>query len=146
MIDNPRQDVGAQIGAFNSALSKLSDDTAQTRELGAGMKATADDYFAQWDQQLKTISGELAAAGQERHAESKASFARLDESVKALRAAFVPFMNELQATDRFLQADPTASGVEAAAPSLRKALDKEEEVLERADAVIVQIDAVRGGR
>jgi hypothetical protein len=36
--------------------------------------------------------------------------------------------------------------VKAAAPSLRKTLDKEEEVLERADAVIVQIDAVRGGR
>jgi hypothetical protein len=146
MIDNPRQDVGAQVGAFNSALSKLSEDTAQTRQLGAGMKATADDYFAQWDQQLKTVSGELAAAGQERHAESKASFARLDESVKDLRAVFAPFMSELEEADRFLQADPTASGVEAAAPSLRKTLEKEEEVLERADAVIVQIDAVRGGR
>jgi hypothetical protein len=146
MIDNPRQDVGAQIGAFSSALSKLRDETGQTRQLGAGMQATADEYFAQWDQQLKTVSGELGAAGQERRAESQASFAKLEESVKALRAAFAPFMGELEATDRFLEADPTASGVKAAGPSLRKVLDKEEEVLERADAVIAQIDAVRGGR
>ena len=146
MIDNPRQDVGPQIGAFSAALSKLRDEAGQTRQLGAGFKATADEYFTQWDQQLKTVSGELAEAGQERHAASKASFAKLEESVKALRAAFAPFMGNLEETDRFLKADPTASGVKAATPSLRKVLGKEEEVLERADAVIAQIDVVRGGR
>jgi hypothetical protein len=109
------------------------------------MKSTADEYFAHWDQQLKTVSGELAAAGQERRAASQASFAKLEKSVAALRAVYAPFMDELEATDRFLKADPTASGVKAAAPSLRKVLDKEEDVLEHADAVIAEIDAVHGG-
>jgi len=146
MIDNPRQDVGTQIEAFNSTLSKLREGTGETRQAGAGMKATAEEYFAKWDQQLKTVSGELAEAGQERRAESKASFAKLEEDMKALRTAFAPFMGNLEATDRFLQADPTGSGVKAATPSLRKVLDQEPEVLERADDVIAQIDAVRGGQ
>jgi hypothetical protein len=146
MIDNPRQDVRTQIDAFSSALSGLRDGTGQTRQVGAGMKSTANEYFAQWDQQLKTVSGELAEAGQERRAESMATFAKLEESIKELRTAFAPFMGNLEATDRFLQADPTASGVKAAAPSLRNALDEEKEVLERADAVIAQIDSARSGR
>ncbi|MCI0588385.1 MAG: hypothetical protein L0323_16260 [Planctomycetes bacterium] len=146
MIDRPRQDVDGQIGAFSAALSKLAGETQQTRQLGAGMKATASDYFAHWDSQLKTVSGELAAAGQERREESMASFRKLEDRVKELRAVFAPFMGELEATERFLKADPTASGVKAATSTLRKALAQEEEVLERADAVIAQIDAVRGGR
>lgn len=146
MVDRPRQDVGAQIAAFSSALSRLAGETSRTRQLGAGVQARANEYFSEWDQQLKTISGDLAEAGRERRQESMASMTRLHERVNALRAVFRPFMSELEATERFLKADPTASGVKAAAPTLRKALDQEREVLERVDEVIEEIDAVRGGR
>ncbi len=146
MIDRPRQDFPDQIRTFKAAVLRLNGDAMQTRQLGAGMKARADDYFAHWDEQLKTVSGELGAAGQERRQESMASISKLQERVKELRQIFAPFMSDLEATERLLDADPTASGVKSAAPTLRKVLDQEPEILKRADLVIAQIDAVRGGR
>jgi hypothetical protein len=146
MVDRPRQDVGAQINAFSGALAKLNGDALQTRQLAAGAQARTEDYFTQWDAQLKTLSGQLAEAGQQRRQESAASFAKLQERVGALRTQFAPFMTDLQATDRFLKADPTASGVKAATPTLRKALNQEAGILKSADEVIAQIDVVRGGK
>jgi hypothetical protein len=146
MVDQPRQDVGAQINAFSGALAKLNSDALQTRQLAAGAQARAEDYFTQWDAQLKTLSGQLAEAGQQRRQESAASFAKLQERVGALRTQFAPFMTDLQATDRFLKADPTMSGVKAATPTLRKALNQEAGILKSADEVIAQIDVVRGGK
>jgi hypothetical protein len=146
LIDRPRQDFPDQIRTFKAALLKLNGDAMQTRQLGAGMKARADDYFSNWDEQLRTVSGELAQAGQERRKEGMASFAKLQERVKELRQVFVPFMSDLEATERVLDADPTASGIKSAAPTVRKVLDQEPEILKRADLVIAQIDAVRGGR
>jgi hypothetical protein len=55
-------------------------------------------------------------------------------------------MTDLQATDRFLKTDPTPSGVKAATPTLRKALDQEAGILKGADDVIAQIDLLRGGK
>ncbi|HKB15553.1 MAG TPA: hypothetical protein VKF62_05775 [Planctomycetota bacterium] len=146
LIDRPRQDFADQVRTFKSAVLKLNGDAMQTRQLGAGMKARADDYFATWDEQLKTVSGELGEAGRERRQEGMASFAKLQERVRDLREIFAPFMSDLEATERLLDADPTPSGVKSAAPSLRKVLDQEPEIMKRADLVISQIDALRGGR
>jgi hypothetical protein len=146
MVDHPRQDVQGQISTFSSALAKLNTDTLQTREAGAAVRGRAEDYFADWEKQLRTLSGQLGAAGQQRRQESLASFGRLQEQVTALRTQFAPFMSDMQATERFLQADPTASGVKAATPTLRSALAREPEVLKKVDELIAQIDVVRGGR
>jgi hypothetical protein len=146
MIDRPRQDVGGQIGAFSMALGKLDGDVRGTREAGASAQARATDYFAAWDEKLKTLSGQVAEAGQQRRQEAMASFGKLQESVTSLRNEFGPFMSNLQGTDTLLKADPTAAGVKAATPTLRKALDQEGSVLRKIDDVIAQIDVLRGGK
>jgi hypothetical protein len=146
MIDRPRPDAGGQINAFSSALAKLNDDAQKTRAAGASAQAQATEYFATWDQKLKELSGQMAEAGQQRRQESMASFAALQESVASLRGDFTPFMSDLQSAEKYLRTDATASGVKAATPTLRTALGREPNVLKKIDAVIVQIDVLRGGK
>jgi hypothetical protein len=146
MIDRPRQDVQAQINGFNSQLEKLDKDAAQVRELTTAVQARTDEYFATWDTQLKTKSGSLAESGKQRRQESMASWAQLQASMTAGRAKFQSYITNLREAARYFQTDATAAGVKAATPTLRAALDREPEVLKTIDEVIVQIDAVRGGK
>jgi hypothetical protein len=146
LIEHPRQDVQAQVNAFRSQMSQLSKDALQAREVAAGAQTRADEFFANWDKQLQTMSGDIAQAGQQRRAESMASFGRLRESLTGVRTQFTPFLSDLQEADRYLQNDPTAAGVKVAAPTIQKALGREKDVLKSIDNLIGQIDAVRGGK
>jgi hypothetical protein len=127
-------------------MSQLSKDALQAREVAAGAQTRADEFFANWDKQLQTMSGDIAQAGQQRRAESMASFGRLRESLTGVRTQFTPFLSDLQEADRYLQNDPTAAGVKVAAPTIQKALGREKDVLKSIDNLIGQIDAVRGGK
>jgi hypothetical protein len=146
MLDHPRQDVTGQMTALRSALAKLSADTQQTRVTGAAAQSTATDYFATWDQKLKTLSGQMAEAGQQRRKESMDSWAKLQELASALRGQYNPFMADLQSADQYLKTDPTASGVKAASPTLRSALAREADIKNMIDALVKQIDVVRAGK
>ncbi|MGH7179092.1 MAG: DUF2959 family protein [Tepidisphaeraceae bacterium] len=146
MINNPRQDVGAQINAFSDQVAQLDKDRVQARDKAQDVQARAQDYFSKWEEQLKTMSGSMAEAGQKRREESMASFGRMRDDMAGLRQRFAPFMNDLRESDRYLKTDPTTAGVKAATPTLRNALNQEPEVLRSIDQLIAQIDQVRGGK
>ena len=146
LVDRPRQDVPAQVAAFRSQMEQLSKDALQARERAAATQAQAQDHFARWEQQLKTMSGDLAQGGEKRRAEAMASFKELSDRLGAVKTQFGPFMSDLQEADRYLASDATAAGVKVAAPTIRKALGREQDVLKSIDALIGQIDAVRGGK
>lgn len=146
LLEHPRQDVPAQVNAFRSQVGRLSRDALHAREVATGAQTRADEFFANWEKQLQTMSGSMAEGGQQRRAESMASFAKLSERLTAVRAQFSPFLADLQEADRYLQSDATAAGVKAAAPTIRKALDREKDLLRSIDDLIGQIDAVRGGK
>jgi hypothetical protein len=146
LIEHPRQDVQAQVNAFRAQMAQLDKDALQARETAASAQARADDFFANWDKQLQTMSADMAQAGQQRRAESMASFGRLRESLTGVRTQFAPFVTELREADRYLQNDATAAGVKVAAPTIQKALGREKGVLKSIDDLIGQIDAVRGGK
>jgi hypothetical protein len=92
------------------------------------------------------MSASMAEAGQQRRAESMASFGRLRESLTAVRTQFSPFLSDLQEANKYLQSDATAAGVKVAPPTIQKALSREKDVLRSIDDLISQIDAVRGGK
>jgi hypothetical protein len=110
------------------------------------MQTRADDFFTTWDRQLQTMTGDLAKSGQQRRAESVASFSQLRERLNGVRTQFAPFMADLQNAERYLRTDTTAAGVKAATPTIKDALGREGDVLKSIDDLIAQIDKVRGGK
>jgi hypothetical protein len=146
LVDRPRQDIQAQINAFRSQMTQLNKDALRAREVAAGAQTRADDFFASWEKQLQTMSGSIAEGGQQRRAESMASFQQLRERLTGVRTEFQPFLTDLQEAERYLGTDPTAAGLKVATPTIKKALGREKDVLRSIDDLIAQIDVVRGGK
>jgi hypothetical protein len=146
LVERPRQDIQAQVDAFKSQMTQLNKDALQARETAASAQAKADDFFANWDKQLQTMSGSMAEGGQQRRAESMAAFTQLRERLTAVRTQFGPFMSDLQEAERYLQSDATAAGLKVASPTITKALGREKDVLKSIDDLVAQIDSVRGGK
>jgi hypothetical protein len=146
LVERPRVDVQPQVNAFRAQMSQLSKDALQAREVATSAQTKADDFFANWDKQLQTMSAGMAEAGQQRRVESMQSFQTLRERFTAVRTEFGPFMTNLQEADKYLSSDSTTAGVKVAAPTIRKALDRESDVLRSIDDLIKQIDVVRGGK
>jgi hypothetical protein len=146
LVDNPRQDIQPQVNAFRTQVTQLSKDALQTRQAAASAQARAEDFFANWEKQLQTMSGSLAEGGQQRRTESMASFQQLRDRLTGVRTQFQPVLADLQEAERYLGTDPTAAGLKVAAPTIKKALGREPAVLKSIDELIAQIDVVRGGK
>jgi hypothetical protein len=55
-------------------------------------------------------------------------------------------MTSLTEISRYLQTDTTAAGVKAVTPQIKSALGREKTIMAKVDAVIEQLDAIRGGK
>jgi hypothetical protein len=146
LTQRPQANVQSQVDRFVQAVTSLENTATNNRQQFASADERSAAYFAHWDQQLQGMSSSLAKAGQERREESMKSHEELKRRVEELRAEFRPFISRMSEVSRYLKTDPTASGVKAATPQVREALDREKDVLAKADAVIKQIDAMRAGR
>ena len=92
------------------------------------------------------MSRNLADQGEARRADSMASFKELEKRVETLRGEFRPFMDQVLEVSKYLETDPTASGVKAVNRQMQQALGRENNLMAKADAVIQQIDKMRGGK
>jgi DNA repair exonuclease SbcCD ATPase subunit len=146
LTQRPQGDLQAQIDRLTRSIAALDDLATNNRKSFASADEHAQAYFAQWDQQMQGMSQSLAEQGQQRRAESQASFAELKSRIQVLKQEFRPFMSSLLEVSKYLQTDTTASGVRIVTPQINTALDRENAIMAKADAVVAQIDAMRGGK
>ena len=90
------------------------------------------------------MSASLAQVGAERREASMKSFAELQSRVDRLKSEFRPLMSQFNEVSRYLQVDGTSEGIKTVTPQIKSALGRENAVRSKADAVIEQIDAMRG--
>jgi uncharacterized protein YoxC len=74
------------------------------------------------------------------------SFTELEARVERLKGEFRPFMSQLNEVSRYLQVDTTSEGMKTVTPQIKSVLGHENSIMSKADAVIEQIDAMRGGK
>jgi hypothetical protein len=145
LTQRPQAQVQSQVDRFVQAVASLDGMATNNRQQFASADERAAAYFAHWDQQVQGMSPSMEKAGEKRREKSMKSHEELKQRVDALRAEFRPFMASMNEVSRYLQTDPTAAGVKAVTPQVRDALDREKDVMSKADAVIKQIDAMRAG-
>ena len=146
LVTRPQADTQSQVDRLLREIDTLQTQVAGARKEYATAQQQAQAYFAKWDQEMASMSESMAKAGQQRRAESQASLATLKSKVEDLKSDFSPYMANLDEVGRYLKLDPTASGITAARPKINAALDYEKPIMKKADAVIAQIDAMRGGK
>jgi DNA repair exonuclease SbcCD ATPase subunit len=146
VTQRPQSQIEPQVKHLIDSINDLEAMASQGRTQYANAEERAQAYFAQWDAELQTMNDDLKMKGEARRAEAEASLKELKKRAEALRAEFRPFMTSLSEVSRYLQTDTTASGVKAVTPQINKALDREDDLMKDTDAVIAQIDKMRGGK
>jgi hypothetical protein len=143
LTTKPQQDLKPQYEKFTyelAALQRVEDDaTSQRNATDAGITA----YFDKWDARIKSLeTAEMRRLGEARREEGVQSFKELRARVDSLRSAYQPFAKDLRDVKSYLAADLTMDGLEGIRPVTTRALEVEEVVLERLNAVITQIDSL----
>jgi hypothetical protein len=141
--DNKGSDIRPQFDAYVKALETLDGKAGGVGLVADITNDQADKYFKNWDAQINTISDEhLRETGADRRDASMDEYAKLRALDAELRVAFRPYMGTLVDIKTSLTADLTPAGLKNAQPTIKKALDGENAILSRVDAIVKQIDAM----
>lgn len=146
LTQRPQAQIEPQITRLMNEVVLLRQIATQSRTQYEAQVGESTAYFSQWDAQLKTMSDSVRKAGQDRRAESQASFETLQADMRDLRSTFRPYMEALDEASRYLKTDPTAAGVRAITPRIDEALRVEHTLMEQIDTVTAQIDKMRGSK
>jgi hypothetical protein len=141
LTQRPQAQLEPQINRLTDAINKLESLATNARTQFASTQERTEAYFVHWHQQMQGMSKSLAQQGEARRAQSQASLEELKKRVEALREEF-----RLSEVSRYLNTDTTSAGVKAVTQQVNAAAAREKDIMSKADAVIAQIDAMRGGR
>jgi hypothetical protein len=121
---------------YTKSFDALDAQAKIVREHADKMKSEGDAYFKAWE-------GNKTPAA-ERQAELGASYAKIKEEMAAAKEGFAPFFASLKDINSYLSLDLSPKGLETVAPLIAKAKDNGANVKTRLDAVMTQVNSVRG--
>lgn len=105
------------------------------------MRVRASAYRTQWESSNQTISNpELRASAAERAETVRDRYDEIDTRAQEVRAAYEPFITELNDLKTFLYNDLTYAGVSAAQPVFDGARDRATELKERVNVLLQELD------
>ena len=146
LIQRPMADSTMQVDRLKQAIAALQAQATNNRQQFASANERAQAYFNHWNDELQGMSYQVAEAGSERREAAMRSFNELQSRVEKLKQEFRPFMAQLDEVSRYLQVDTTSEGMKTITPQIKAVLGHENTIMSKADAVIEQIDAMRGGK
>jgi hypothetical protein len=121
---------------YRKSVKELEDQSQVVKARADEMKAKGDQFFKDWESS-KTVSPE-------RRSELAASYGKIKEDAVVARDAFTPFLNSLKDIDRYLSLDLSLKGVNSMSDLVKSAKDHATKVKSRIDAVLVEVNSVRG--
>ena len=128
--------INANVAAYAKTVSALDAHAKVVRGRAEEMTAKGDLFFQDWEA--------LANVGPERRAGLTASYAKIKADMTAAREEFTPFLASLKDIDSYLKVDPSPTGISTMAELVRQARVTGASVKTRIDAVLVQVNSVRG--
>lgn len=130
---------------FSSEVDKLDKIAETARNQADKMRANAEQHYAQWQQEIGTISNTaLKDQSEARRAGMQQEFAGLKESMAGLKNTFRPFMNDMRDLQTFLGADLSASGYTAAESIVSELKSEAVYVQRQLESVVAKLNTLRG--
>jgi len=136
----------ADISKLLSDVNQLESVRVKTWAAHARAQTNAKDYFADWDRKLQAMTGDVREQGQQRRAQSIASFDSLKQKGQELAEVYNPFVNQLLECKRYLDTDSTSKGLQVVKPQLEDQIAKEPKLQQMLDDLIQHIEVMRGGK
>jgi hypothetical protein len=136
LTSSQADDIKNNVDAYSKAVTALDDQANLVKAKADKMKANGDLFFKDWEGS-ETITPE-------RRAELSASYAKIKADMTAAKESFVPFMASLRDIQSYVSLDPTIKGISSMGGLVQKAKDNSVTVNSELDAVLKDLNSVRG--
>lgn len=136
VVGTQPSDLKANFDAYAKSVTALDQQANVVREHAAKMKALGDEFFKEWEAE--------ASVSPARRTELTASYAKIKEDMALAKEEFTPFLKSLNDIESYLRLDLTLTGIHSIAGLVKQAQDTGARVKSRIDAVLVQLNSVRG--
>jgi chromosome segregation ATPase len=132
-----------EFAAFNNEIKNMDARAEKARARAKDMKARASQYQAKWREEMgKVEDPTLRSAATARANKVRERYDGITAKANEARAAFDPFMKQLQSVQTYLSNDLTPQAVQSAASVFDKAAADAKTVNAKIDAVIAELDDV----
>lgn len=136
VVNTKASDLKTNFETFTKSVNALEDQSKVVRAHADDMRTRGDEFFKEWETST-TVSDA-------RRAELASSYAKIKTDMGLARDKFTPFLASLKDIDSYLKLDLSLTGVNNMSELVKKAKDNGAQVKSRIDAVLVQVNSVRG--
>ncbi len=139
----PGVELRPQLEKFKAELVKMEQKANRARERADAMKEKGQAFFADWEQQVKTIQNEdIRKEAGKRLAKRKKSYEKILATMQEAKEQLVPFMSDLNDIRKLLDSELTTASVASAKSTIRQANWHGEDVRESLIDVEKELDRV----
>jgi chromosome segregation ATPase len=136
-------DLRPQFEKFKAELVKMEAKARNARDRADSMKEKGQAFFADWEQQVKTIQNEdIRKEAAKRLAKRKKSYDKILSAMQEAKAELVPFMSDLNDISKLLESELSAGSVASTKSTIRQAKWHGEDVQESLTDVEKELDRV----
>jgi chromosome segregation ATPase len=132
-----------QFEKFKAELVKMEGQAAFASTRADAMKSKGQEFFADWEQQIKSIQNEdIRKSAEKRLAKRKKSYDKIISATQEAKAELVPFMSDLNDIKTLLDAELTQNSVASAKKLIKQAGLHGKDVAESLQDVELELDRV----
>lgn len=137
-------DITQQIDTLDDEVQKLRQTLSVGKSEVDSADAAAAEYFAQWDDQLETMSDDLSRSGAVRREQAMTSFGNLRTDIGTFGEQARAYVADLDESVRYLRTDKTMAGLKTVTSKIRSALARQPSMQNQLDKLQSSIDKIRG--
>jgi ribosome-associated translation inhibitor RaiA len=129
--------------AFNKAVPKIEDAAKKAKKRAEDMKARGAAYFKDWEKELAAVNNpEIRKLAEERKAKLLATFDSIKGFMEPARDQFNVWLADLKDLQKYLGADLTIGGIDAAKALIGKTKAEGQAVQQSLDKVIAELNTI----
>lgn len=129
-------DIQGNLDSYTRSIQALDAEASTVKGLADKMKADGDKFFKDW-RGAEHITPD-------RRNELSASYARVKESMATAKESFAPLLASFKDVQGYVSLDPTLAGIQSMSPMVQKAKDNSTRVKSQLDALLKELNGVRG--
>jgi chromosome segregation ATPase len=132
-----------QFEKYKAELVKMEGKAKSARERAVSMKEKGQAFFAEWEQQVKTIQNEgIRKEAEKRLAKRRKSYGKILSTMEEAKEQLVPFMSDLNDIRKLLDSELSSGTVASTKSLIRQANWHGEDVRESLSDVEQELDRV----
>ncbi len=128
---------------FDKAVPRIDDAAKKAKKRGEDIKARGQAYFKDWEKELADVSNpDIRKLAEERKANLQTTFESIRNFMAPARDQFNTWLADLKDLNKYLSADLTINGIDAAKELISKTKTEGQAVQQSMDKVVAELNTV----